>query len=245
MKKSKIILSSAVAAALMVSACGKTADNSEQTQSQPSEMVVQSESSAASDTSAEQAADSSAAASATADSSAFFSNYAGTYTSGVATGDITINPDGTFDYIAIDGAAGTKYICSAHGTFGDLIQEDEHTFKLEVTGMTYDHETGDTWDETTDDGNQIHYEAFESGDIMVHDYITFYLAGIETANLPDDYINTYADVYSVDYAEVPAEFPVSGLYNGMGGASYVFNDTADEANDEAAETSESVEETAQ
>lgn len=236
MKKSKVILSSAVAAALMVSACSRTA-TPESIQSQSSEMVVQTE--ASTDTSvlgAERELTETTAAQ--TDASAFFASHAGTYECTGVKGSITINADGTFDYIAIDGAAGTRHICAATGKFGEVIQDGDSVYKIEITDMTYSRTAGETWDEDDLEGGQIHCEAFESGDIMAHDVITFYDAGINTADLPEAYVNAYTITNSMNPSELPEKFPAAGLYNGMSGVSYVASNSDESSEDASSDASE-------
>lgn len=219
MKKINTFIAAAIATALMASACTSGANETGAVQSQE---TVQSSQAAASSDAACATSDTSgvagtqSAASQEPSSDDFFANHANTYymSSGVGGwgASLTINADGTFNYDFHDSDANIVYTCVAHGSFGNVTQTGDHTYSVEVAQLTYDQEPDSTWTEDSD-GFSIDYQSTTTEDLSEGCVLTFYEAGINTADLPEGYLIWYTSPRAMQASEIPAQFPCDGIYN--------------------------------
>ncbi len=102
--------------------------------------------------------------------------------------EINLHADGSFDgqFFDMDMGLATVYICTFHGTFGEIKAVDQYTYSMKVTSL----KTEETKKEWTED--QIHYIAVEvpygfEGDGRFN----LYLPGKPTSGLNEDFRSWY------------------------------------------------------
>lgn len=233
MKKTNIILSSVLTAAVLMSACSSAASSGETAASQNTPETSAATTAATSVLGAERAAettttDASADAStpfsggAVEDAQAFFAEYADE-TVGQATGkdgeldkysQFVIHEDGTFYFNNSESRTGDKdfYIYEATGTLGNLTKIDDHTYVFEVMDITPMHQPGEEYTTTTlpdTDGSSFSAEAIECDLIQKGDVLVLYTIGSDSSTLP----SVFGAEYGLRGAGVPDEFPEWCLFN--------------------------------
>ena len=227
MKKSNIVLTSVVAAALMVTSCSTASGTPESVQSAMPEQtnaVIESgaaQSAPAASSDATVADQTTAASAGDANDGDFFATHTGTYFmssgAGAWNASLTVNEDGTFMYDMHDSDMDHVYVCTAHGSLTNVTKVDDFTYTFVVQGLTYDYEPGSTWVDES-----LNFEAVESDTVTEGCELTFYEAGISTASLPENYVLWYTMPRALQESDVPAEFPCAGIYNASAERGFMF-----------------------
>ena len=146
----------------------------------------------------------------------FFQMTAGEYYMSSGVGgwyeSLTVNADGSFSYTLMDSDYDVTYICNADGQLGNVTKIDDNSYQVEVTRLNLEYAPDDTWTEDFD-GYQVNYQAVSAYDVELGAKLTYYVSGLPTSSLPENYVVWYQMPMAIADADMPGSFPLSGFYN--------------------------------
>lgn len=232
MKKTHAFLASALAASMLASACSTAPAAETSAMSQQTTQVLgetrQTEEAVASDTqSTAPDVTTTAAAGEEIDVQSYCAENCGTFNlfdeSRKTIAWFEILPDGHFAY-TLDIENVTDPSPCAFGTIASIVKVDDNTYNIEIGAINEGHAEGEVWTNTCNiNGTDFtsEYVAINSEHVSEHDVITLYCANSNAADLPDDYLHSYALAFETAYEELPAQLTNRGLYNPATGASFI------------------------